>query len=248
MDDPAKVSTAAGVSPDQSLPSFPSPSNSQTLSPPQSSQYSSQALRRSARRTGTNQPQPSRAQSQSEPFMCPICCDDEPEETLSFGCGHVYCSNCWRTYLHTKIHDEGEVALRCMDESCKIQADDNFVRRAATTEDSTRYMELLVRDYVANTPQIKFCPHPGCVHALSCPAAATKGALSTMVPTVQCAEHHEFCFGCTVEGGHRPVICSVSKMWLKKCADDSETANWIKSNTKECPKCQSTIEKNGGCK
>jgi len=43
------------------------------------------------------------------------------------------------------------------------------------------------------------------------------------------------------------VICSVSKMWLKKCADDSETANWIKSNTKECPKCQSTIEKNGGC-
>ncbi|KAJ8454835.1 hypothetical protein ONZ51_g12797 [Trametes cubensis] len=36
-------------------------------------------------------------------------------------------------------------------------------------------------------------------------------------------------------------------MWLKKCQDDSETANWIKSNTKECSKCQSTIEKNGGC-
>jgi len=36
-------------------------------------------------------------------------------------------------------------------------------------------------------------------------------------------------------------------MWLKKCADDSETANWICANTKECPKCQATIEKNGGC-
>jgi ariadne-1 len=37
-------------------------------------------------------------------------------------------------------------------------------------------------------------------------------------------------------------------MWLRKCADDSETANWIKTNTKECSKCNSTIEKNGGCK
>ena len=62
--------------------------------------------------------------------------------------------------------------------------------------------------------------------------------------------------------------------WLKKCADDSEvgqyvclyvyvctclrgghsslslssqTANWMQANTKECPKCKSTIEKNGGC-
>ncbi|CCL98184.1 uncharacterized protein FIBRA_00178 [Fibroporia radiculosa] len=45
----------------------------------------------------------------------------------------------------------------------------------------------------------------------------------------------------------KPVICAVARMWLQKCRDDSETANWIKSNTKECSKCQSTIEKNGGC-
>jgi ariadne-1 len=245
MDDPIKVSAAAGVCPDQSSSRFPSPSSSQALPSTRFPQHSSQSPRRSPRRAGTNSPP---TQSQTEPFMCPICCDDDSEQTLSLACGHVYCSNCWQTYLHTKIHDEGEVALRCMDESCKVQADDNFVRTAATKDDSVRYMELLVRDYVANKPQIKFCPHPGCQHALSCPAAATRGALNTIVPTVQCAERHEFCFGCAQEGGHRPVICSVSKMWLKKCADDSETANWIKSNTKECPKCQSTIEKNGGCK
>ena len=54
--------------------------------------------------------------------------------------------------------------------------------------------------------------------------------------------------GCSMEGDHRPIICVVAKFWLKKCRDDSETANWIKTNTKECGKCQSTIEKNGGCK
>lgn len=180
--------------------------------------------------------------------MCPICCDDEPDQILALGCGHSYCSNCWSTYLHTKIHDEGEVAVRCMDEDCQIQANDDFVGRAASQSDSSRYMELLMRDYVANTPAIKFCPHPGCTNALNCARAARKNALLTIVPTVQCAESHEWCFGCGQTGGHRPVICVVAKMWLKKCHDDSETANWIKSNTKECPKCQSTIEKNGGCK
>jgi ariadne-1 len=67
-------------------------------------------------------------------------------------------------------------------------------------------------------------------------------------PLSLAGREHKFCFGCPIEGDHRPVVCSVAKMWLKKCRDDSETANWIKSNTKECSQCQSTIEKNGGCK
>ena len=37
------------------------------------------------------------------------------------------------------------------------------------------------------------------------------------------------------------------KNWKKKCEDDSETANWVNVNTKDCPKCHFTIEKNGGC-
>ncbi|KTF92456.1 hypothetical protein cypCar_00027872 [Cyprinus carpio] len=37
------------------------------------------------------------------------------------------------------------------------------------------------------------------------------------------------------------------RKWIKKCDDDSETSNWIAANTKECPKCHVTIEKDGGC-
>lgn len=29
--------------------------------------------------------------------------------------------------------------------------------------------------------------------------------------------------------------------------DDSETYNWLKSNTKDCPQCGKATEKNGGC-
>jgi len=55
-------------------------------------------------------------------------------------------------------------------------------------------------------------------------------------------------YRCGYASSHRPVLCKVVRVWEKKCMDDSETANWLQANTKECTKCQSTIEKNGGCK
>lgn len=41
--------------------------------------------------------------------------------------------------------------------------------------------------------------------------------------------------------------CESLAKWLVKCRDDSETYNWLVANTKACPKCQTSIEKNGGC-
>ncbi|KAL0957075.1 hypothetical protein HGRIS_003172 [Hohenbuehelia grisea] len=134
----------------------------------------------------------------------------------------------------------------------------------------SRFQELLVRQFVGANRKLKYCPYPGCTNTVSCPSAATKSSLNMVVPTVSCgargigtsmtssqvlereslglqAKEHTFCFGCPIESDHRPVVCNVAKMWLKKCHDDSETANWIKTNTKECSQCQSTIEKNGGC-
>ncbi|GLG98788.1 RBR-type E3 ubiquitin transferase, partial [Gryllus bimaculatus] len=46
---------------------------------------------------------------------------------------------------------------------------------------------------------------------------------------------------------HAPTDCSTIKKWLTKCADDSETANYISAHTKDCPRCHICIEKNGGC-
>lgn len=221
-----------------------------------------------------------------EPFTCPICYDDSANiTTLSLDCGHTFCNTCWNMYLVSKIRDEGEHVVRCMAEGCQLVAPDLFVRDILLPTDAsavvdpeqhkenvqiwTRFQELLVRDFVGSKKELKYCPYPGCTNTVSCPSAASKFSLTTVVPTVSCgargvpgldspketgptlglaAKEHKFCFGCTIEDDHRPVVCAVAKMWLRKCRDDSETANWIKSNTKECSHCQSTIEKNGGCK
>ncbi|KAF8705924.1 Glycosyl transferase family 21, partial [Rhizoctonia solani] len=190
---------------------------------------------------------PKKPRSKSEPFMCPVCCDDEPAEVLSLDCGHEFCSECWTQYLEGKIRGEGEVQLACMAEKCKVLVPDAFVFDRVSPVTKERFREGLVRQYVASIPKLRFCPHPSCVYTVQCSAAASRAALDTIVPTVKCGEEHSFCFGCEREGDHRPLICKIAKLWLKKCQDDSETANWIKSNTKECTKCQSTIEKNGGC-
>jgi ariadne-1 len=97
---------------------------------------------------------------------------------------------------------------------------------------------------VDDQPFLKWCPAPNCEDAIECKVASTQ--LKEKVPTVKCTNNHSFCFGCLLPD-HQPCICALVKLWLQKCADDSETANWISANTKECSKCQSMIEKNGGC-
>ncbi|EDR12004.1 uncharacterized protein LACBIDRAFT_246915 [Laccaria bicolor S238N-H82] len=190
-----------------------------------------------------------------EPFVCPICFDDDTSiQTLALDCEHTFCFGCWTAYVNSKIRDEGEHSIRCMAEGCALVAPDPFIRSILIPEPGApktwdRFQELLVRQFVACNNDLKFCPYPSCTNTVSCPSASSKASLATVVPTVSCGalREHMFCFGCPIESDHRPVVCGVARMWLKKCRDDSETANWIKSNTKECTNCQSTIEKNGGC-
>ncbi|KAI9723651.1 MAG: hypothetical protein M1812_000951 [Candelaria pacifica] len=179
-------------------------------------------------------------------FMCDICCEDGPGlETYAMRCEHRYCVDCYRQYLAQKIKDEGEAArIQCPKDGCNRIVDSKSLDMLVATELKSRYQVLLTRTYVDDKDNLKWCPAPNCVYAVDC--AVKKRELNRIVPTVHCDCGHNFCFGCILTD-HQPAPCSIVKKWLKKCEDDSETANWISANTKECPKCNSTIEKNGGC-
>ena len=234
MDNPTGVNVEAGIStqPTATRPTTSGPS-------------------RSTRRTVPASAKSKKSLSVEGPFVCPICFDDTQTRTLALACSHKFCTECWFTYATTKIRSEGEFRITCMAEGCTLVATDSFIQSVLAVDPSTfsRFQELLVRHFVSCNRKLKFCPYPECTQTVSCPTAASKFALMTIIPIVNCGdEKHKFCFACPIEDDHRPLICSVSKLWTQKCRDDSETANWIKSNTKECSKCQSTIEKDGGCK
>jgi ariadne-1 len=179
-------------------------------------------------------------------FMCEICCEDDPGlETFAMKCEHRFCVTCYRQYLSQKIKEEGEAArIKCPGEGCNRIVDAKSLDLLVTPDVRDRYKVLLTRTYVDDKDNLKWCPAPECVFAIDC--AVKQRDLNRIVPTVQCDCKYSFCFGCTLSD-HQPCPCGLVKRWMKKCEDDSETANWISANTKECPKCNSTIEKNGGC-
>ncbi|KAI9676896.1 MAG: hypothetical protein M1817_006735 [Caeruleum heppii] len=179
-------------------------------------------------------------------FMCDICCEDGPGlETYALACGHRYCVDCYQQYLAQKIRQEGEASrIQCPKTGCTLKMDSKSVDVLVASDLKQRYQTLLTRTYVDDKENLKWCPAPNCEYAVDC--HVKKRQLDVIVPTVHCICGHDFCFGCTLND-HQPAPCPLVRMWLKKCEDDSETANWISANTKECPICGSTIEKNGGC-
>ncbi|CAO1621157.1 unnamed protein product [Jaminaea pallidilutea] len=187
----------------------------------------------------------------SRDFTCSVCytsTEDEDSgvlETLALGCGHRFCKDCYQAYVEQKVREEGESRrVQCMQEKCKLVLDEKTVKLLVPPATYERYKSLLDRTYVDDSRVLCWCPAPNCENAIECNVPSKK--LKSVVPSVQCLCGHQFCFGCGY-AAHDPSVCPLVRLWMKKCKDDSETANWISANTKECPKCSSTIEKNGGC-
>lgn len=202
-------------------------------------------------------------------FDCPICCDTPPTQaTFKMRCSHRFCKECWKDYVTAKVKDEGQAFFRCMQDGCVTVVDETSIRRLAVPAAilerfvamssscdlrfdvellvCNRYREMIRRSFVQSSTDYKFCPHPGCSETIFCPGGRGESLL-TEVPTVHCAKEHSFCFACSGED-HKPLICKFIAIWNKTARDDAGTSQWLKANTRACPKCENNIEKNGGCK
>ncbi|TRM70241.1 hypothetical protein BD626DRAFT_544688 [Schizophyllum amplum] len=268
MDNPTKVLVSAGVQ----LPEAPSTSSA---APIRSSSSSARTAKPTRRTTSTKPKAPlpfvcpicfdDAPDIQTKALAC--------QQTYCSNCWSAYVNSKVRDEGEHTIPCMGEgcslVAPDTFVHSVLIPGGPTTMDAAEQEENSatwSRYQQLIIRHFVASNGNLKYCPYPECTNTVSCPSASSKSSLLTVVPIVSCGargvpgqqqerasqlgispKEHIFCFGCPVESDHRPLVCAVARLWLQKCHDDSETANWIKTNTKECSKCQSTIEKNGGC-
>jgi len=123
---------------------------------------------------------------------------------------------------------------------CSLVVSERLVHSLALPADKRAIFDKarrIERSYVDDNPNLKWCTAAGCGNAIRAP----KGHLG-----VKCSCGQRFCFKCNDED-HAPCSCEELAKWMVKCRDDSETYNWLMSNTKACPKCATSIEKNGGC-
>lgn len=103
-----------------------------------------------------------------------------------------------------------------------------------------KYSRMILEQFVSNNKQMRWCPAPGCERVIM----AGAGVANVRCGPGGCGK--AFCFKCGEEA-HQPAACPELVLWLEKCQNESETANWILANTKRCPKCTTRIEKNQGC-
>ncbi|XP_055854750.1 E3 ubiquitin-protein ligase ariadne-1 isoform X1 [Episyrphus balteatus] len=172
---------------------------------------------------------------------CEICFTLLPPNTMTgLECGHRFCKPCWGEYLTTKIVTEGNgQSIACAAHGCDILVDDVTVTKLVTDRRvKVKYQHLITNNFVLCNRLLRWCPSVNCTYAIKVTYVDAR--------PVRCKCGHSFCFDCG-ENWHDPVQCRLLRKWIKKCDDDSETSNWIAANTKECPKCNVTIEKDGGC-
>ncbi|KAL2512459.1 putative E3 ubiquitin-protein ligase ARI7 [Abeliophyllum distichum] len=174
-------------------------------------------------------------------LTCGICFETYPHDRMgSAACGHPFCVTCWQGYISTAINDgPGCLMLRCPDPSCGAAVCQDMVNKLASKDDKERYNRYFLRSFVENNRKTKWCPAPGCDHAVDFIVGG--GSYD-----VTCHCSYSFCWNCAEEA-HRPVDCGTVATWILKNSAESENMNWILANSKPCPKCKRPIEKNQGC-
>lgn len=174
-------------------------------------------------------------------YTCPVCLTlHTADKFVGLTCGHLFCKDCWTMHCEVQINQGISTTISCMARDCNILAPEDFVLTHLTRPNfREKYQQFTFQDYVKTHPELRFCPGPNCPVVIRGKEFKAKKAQCTHCKIV-------FCFKCGMEY-HAPTDCHVIKKWLTKCADDSETANYISAHTKDCPKCHICIEKNGGC-
>uniref|UniRef100_A0A1I7T1J0 RBR-type E3 ubiquitin transferase n=1 Tax=Caenorhabditis tropicalis TaxID=1561998 RepID=A0A1I7T1J0_9PELO len=164
---------------------------------------------------------------------CSICCDEV--SVMGFECEHFACSQCWKQYLNINID---KPRIGCIDPECLYVVCADSLRELGG--DVEVQSQVIRNDFVDRSPNIVWCPSKDCQLAVK----------SDSFDTVECRCGLLFCFRCRLDP-HAPATCIQVRNWEKRddfgVTADEKSFGWIIRNTKECPKCMSPIEKQGGC-
>ena len=150
-------------------------------------------------------------------------------------------------------------AISCLSRCIQVIDDEVILNLLQNNENlRDRYQRFLVDAFVESNRLTHWCPGNSCSMIVK---------MKSYSP--QCAQMIEcdvcktiFCFQC-LKQWHAPIQCSLLQKWEQKNLDESMTGKWIVASeyqvellirmrnvfldTKECPSCHASIEKNGGC-
>ncbi|CAF3636298.1 unnamed protein product [Adineta steineri] len=183
--------------------------------------------------------------SNSKLVTCKTCYVDKPfNEFFSLPCHHQHCLTCWEFYLESAITSDSNIQkISCPSRCNQIMNDEQIYKLLSNNERvKKRYQHILINTFIETNRLTRWCPGNSCSTIVK-----IKTYLPNTAQMIACDECKTvFCFHCSKQW-HEPVQCTLLTKWEKKNRDESMTSEWIVANTKDCPHCHASIEKNGGC-
>jgi len=175
---------------------------------------------------------------------CPACEEEyDLDRIIELTCGHFYCFECYREYLKIKITEGNAERITCPRFNCKYILGQTFVSAIIDGDLYRQYIYYIAKGFAENNPAVKWCPAPHCELALINPKREFM---------VMCYCGAVWCFVCGSEF-HWPATCEELKWWNEPhnldddARNDNASLDWFLKHTQMCPKCHTSIEKNGGC-
>lgn len=129
--------------------------------------------------------------------------------------------------------------IECPGYRCETILSDDEIIKTLEAPYTGKYFQLITNEFVLSNRMIRWCPGKQCTNAIEMIDIIKQ-------PAVRCSCGDHFCFSCS-HFVHDLISCDLMIKFEQLKAKDLPSANWIAQNCKQCPKCKSEINKNGGC-
>ena len=189
-------------------------------------------------------------------FTCNVCGINSPFEVFGMSCGHVFCKDCYYHHIQIKMNEGESLHLKCMQHDCSMRLLPDICIQLSFLDLYEKYCKNIIRNYLQYHTHIKCCLDSYCerfiVREEMIPYISHLTKIDRCKNTVnqlfvECPCSKRICFHCSNED-HYPITCQTLISWNDLDKSEGKTMDWLLTNTKRCPKCRMSIEKNQGCR
>jgi len=187
---------------------------------------------------------------------CGICLDEKSAlDCVRFSvCTHTFCKECLTGYFESLMSEGGSSALCCPEPSCRQAVTPSEVQTLLPESLYERYEKQQLQTGLDSMRDVVWCPR--CEY----PAFLIDGEGSSLANCGCCG--FAFCTECRLAWHGLAPCANLATRWRQaddrgkaalrekygeRVIEEVESSEWVLDNTKRCPNCYTSVEKNGGC-
>lgn len=171
---------------------------------------------------------------QEEEVICHVCLG-APENTILTKCEHTYCHDCFENLCINRAADS-EDGIRCIGDNnqCKAVLALEDIDAHLSSTSFEKILNLSMKAHVQRHPDsFRYCPSPNCDHIYRVTGLAAKHTCTKCFEVTCMACHQQ----------HRSAVTCAQA----NAIHEAFVAYKAEHDVKDCPKCNTPIEKNDGC-